>query len=417
MDDQFFPEIYSEIKKAQSIVRQVAHRTPLQYSNTFSKMTGAQIYLKLESLQRTGSFKIRGAYYALLKMSRERGLKECITASAGNHAQGVAYAASLVGMKATIVMPEYSSTAKILATQGYGGRVLLHGRTYDDAYKRAEELAEEKGIPFIHPFDDPNVIAGQGTVGLEMLEDQPELGTVVVPVGGGGLISGVGVAVKNIKPPLKVVGVQSSAAPSMATSLREGRVIEIPRSETIADGIAVKKPSELTLKIARGVVEEVVLVDDEEIARSMFLLLERAKQVVEPSGAAALAALLSGKIEGRGAVGVVVSGGNVDVSLLSRVIGRSLMTEGRLARIRGLLPDRPGTLKEVLATISGTRANVVNVEHDRIDPRIGPGKAEVVITLELISRSSLEEMVRALREAGYDFEVAHWTAPAGSKKA
>jgi len=399
-----FRDIFADVKEAYPIVREVAHHTPLDRSNTFSRMTGGEVYLKLECLQRTGSFKIRGAYYTISKLKDRIKARGCVTASAGNHAQGVAYAASSAGVKATIVMPEFSPAAKIQATLGYGAELVLHGRTYDEAVKRASEICEERKSVFIHSFDDPRIIAGQGTIGLEMQEDMPDLDVIVVPVGGGGLISGISIAMKNIRPNVKIYGVQASGAPSMAHSLKEGKVVELPAVDTIADGIAVKRPGDLTFDITRELVDDVVVVDDDEIAYAIFLLLERCKQVVEPAGAVGLAALLSGKIDVKGKkVGVIISGGNINMSLLTRIIETSLYRESRFVKISGLLPDKPGMLRDVLTIVAKARANVVTIEHDRASPNLSPGRAKVTITLEIPEMRYLDELMRMLKEAGYHF--------------
>jgi len=401
-----FQDIFADIKEAYPIVREVAHHTPLDRSNTFSRMTGGEVYLKLECLQRTGSFKIRGAYYTISKLKDRIKAKGCVTASAGNHAQGVAYAASSAKVKATIVMPEFSSAAKIQATLSYGAELVLHGRTYDEAVKRASEICEERKSVFIHSFDDPRVIAGQGTIGLEMLEDLPDLDVIVVPVGGGGLISGVSIALKNLKPNVKIYGVQASGAPSMARSLKKGEIVELPAVDTIADGIAIKRPSNLTFGITRELVDDVVVVDDDEITHAIFMLLERCKQVVEPAGAVGLAALLSGKIDVKGKkVGIIISGGNINMSLLARIIERSLYQESRFVKISGILPDRPGALRDVLTIVAKARANVVTIEHDRLSPHMSPGKAEVTITLEIPEMRYIDELMRMLKEAGYHFSI------------
>jgi len=399
-----FRDIFDDIKEAYPIVHEVAHHTPLDRSNTFSRMTGGEVYLKLECLQRTGSFKIRGAYYTISKLKDRVKAKGCVTASAGNHAQGVAYAASSAGVKATIVMPEFSPAAKIQATLGYGAELVLHGRTYDEAVKRASEICEERKSVFIHSFDDPRIIAGQGTIGLEMHEDVPDLDVIVVPVGGGGLISGVGIALWNTKPNVEIYGVQASGAPSMARSLKEGKIVELPAVDTIADGIAIKRPSNLTFDITRELVDDVVVVDDDEISHAIFMLLERCKQVVEPAGAVGLAALLSGKIDVKGKkVGVIISGGNINMSLLARIVERSLYQESRFVKISGLLPDRPGMLRDVLTIVAKARANVVTIEHDRVDPHLSPGRAEVTITLEIPEMRYIDELMKMLKKAGYHF--------------
>jgi len=412
-------KIFDEAKRARFVVRDVAHHTPMDHSTTFSRMTGSETYLKLESLQRTGSFKIRGAYYTISEMKRENpSLKGCVAASAGNHAQGVAFAARAAGVKAIIVVPELASVSKVLATRGYGADVILRGKTLEESYREARSMAEEQGIPLIHPFDDARVISGQGTLGFEMLEDEPDLDVIVVPIGGGGLISGVAVTAKTVRQNIKIVGVQAKGCPSMTTSLGEGRIVELPAADTIADGIAVRKPGEIAFRVVRELVGDVLLVDDDEIAYAMFMLLERCKQVVEPAGAVGLAALLSGKLDAEGKkVGVLISGGNVDMSLLAKITEKTLFREERLIRIEGILPDVPGALRGVLVAIAGARANVVTIEHDRLDPNVQPGKARVILTLEIPQREFLAELLKMLHEAGYAFDRCAdiCRSPAGEK--
>jgi len=401
-----FQEIFQKIKDAYPVVQQVAHHTPLDRSNIFSRMTGGEVLLKLECLQRTGSFKIRGARYAISQFKPSEKERGCVAASAGNHAQGVAYAATTAGIKSTIVMPELAPAAKIIATQGYGAEVILHGTSYDDAVMRAEQISAENGATFIHSFDNVNVIAGQGTIGLELIDDEPGLDIVLVPVGGGGLISGLSIAIKKIRPDIKIIGVQASGCPSMVESIRKGRVIEITKTDTIADGIAVKKPSETTLKVVNESVDDVISVTDNEISHSIFMLLERCKLVVEPAGAVGLAALLNNKMNVEGKkVGVVLSGGNIDMSLLGRIIERSLYLESRFVKITGLLSDKRETLKDLLLVIATTRASVVSVEHERADPNISLGRMKVTITLEISRSSHLDELMNNLQKAGYKFEV------------
>lgn len=399
-----FRDTFVDIKEAYSSLGDVVHHTPLIRSNTFSRMTGGEVYLKLENLQRTGSFKIRGAYYAISKLKDEIKARGCIAASAGNHAQGVAYAASSSGVTATIVMPEFSPVAKIQATRGYGAEVVLHGKTYDEAVIKALEICEKSKSVFLHSFDDLKVIAGQGTIGLEMLEDVSDLDAVVVPVGGGGLISGISIALRNIKPNIKIYGVQASGAASMVRSIAEKKIVELQGVNTIADGIAIKRPSNLTFELSRELVNEIVLVDDDDICHAIFLLLERCKQVVEPAGAVGLAALLSGKIDVKEKkVGVVISGGNIDMPMLTRIIERSLYRESRIVRVSGLLPDRSGVLGDVLTIVAKARANVVTIEHNRISPRINLGKAEVTLVLEVPEIPYIDELLRMLNDAGYCF--------------
>jgi len=399
-------DIWSCVKEAAKVLKPIIHRTPLDRSATFSRMCGGEVFLKLENLQKTGSFKIRGAYYKLWKTLREKSITTCVAASSGNHAQGVAYAASMLGVKAIIVMPEYTPVAKIAATKGYGAEVVLYGRTYDEAYLKALEICRRLKAEFIHPFDDPYVIAGQGTIGIEIYEDLKNVDVVLVPVGGGGLISGVAIALKRLNPRVKIIGVQAEGAPAMALSLREGRIVRYENPDTIADAIAVKEPGKLTFSIIEELVDDIVLVDDNEIAYAVFMLLERCKCVAEPAGALGVAALLSEKVDARRKrVVAIVSGGNIDMALLARIIERMLFVEGREVRIRGVLPDRPGMLKRVLEVLAEAKANIVTIEHDRANPSLRPGKAEVTITIEVPAMEHVGELLARLKRIGYEFRV------------
>jgi threonine dehydratase len=397
-------EVAEEAVVARGFLKDHIHETPLDFSNTFSKMTGAEIYLKLENLQKTGSFKVRGAMYKVARL-REQGVRLVVTASAGNHAQGVAYAASVAGLKSIIVMPETAPVSKINATRSYGAEVILHGRVYDDSYKRAVEICAESGGVFLHPFDDVQVVAGQGTIALEILERmEPE--AVVVPIGGGGLISGIASVLKTrLGSRVRVYGVQSRAAPSMLISLERGRPTEVEVDLSIADGIIAKKPGELTLQLVSECVDDIVLVDDSEVSRAMFLLLERSKTVVEGAGASSLAALLSGKIDVRGRrVVAMVSGGNVDMTVLSKIVIREMMREGRMVRIKGTLPDRPGELKRVVDVLARARCNIVDIEHDRMQSLLTPGWASIQVTFEIPAKEKLRHILGALRRQGHQFE-------------
>ncbi|MEM1984729.1 MAG: threonine ammonia-lyase, partial [Candidatus Korarchaeum sp.] len=364
-------DIFSRIEEAREFLRPVVHRTPLITSRTLSELSGREVHLKMENLQKTGSFKVRGAYYKMRRMGSPRGV---VAASSGNHAQGVAYSAGLLGIKAVIVMPKYTPFFKVNATKGYGARVILHGETYDDAYIKAKEISESEGIPFIHPFDDPDVIAGQGTVGMEVQEDLGDADSVIVPVGGGGLISGIAIAMKSLNPNVRIIGVQPSGAPSAFLSYERGTPVETQQAYSIADGVVVKRPGDLTLRIMRDFVDEIVLVDDREIARAIFLLLERVKTVVEGAGALPVAALISGKLKLRGKrVVCVLSGGNIDPSMLIRITNRVLALEGRQVKVTGTLPDRSGQLKRVIDVVAELGFNIVEVEHERLNPLVHPG--------------------------------------------
>lgn len=401
-------EINARIGDAREFLAPVIHRTPLMYSKTLSDATGAEVFLKLENLQKTGAFKVRGAYYKLAKLKRMGNVSRVVAASSGNHAQGVAYSASLLGIEATIFMPKHTPFYKVNATRSYGANVFLHGETYDDAYKAALEYAESQKATFVHPFNDLDIIAGQGTIGVEIFEDLPGVDVVLVPVGGGGLISGIAVALKSLSDRVKVIGVQPSGAPAMYFSFKEGRVVETPNVWSIADGVIVKRPGELTLQVMREVVDDVVLVDDKEIARAVFVLLERAKTVAEPAGALPVAALLSEAVQVKGKkVVAVISGGNIELSLLSRIINQVLFIEGRQVKIKGLLPDRPGQLKRVIDVVAELGFNIVSIDHERVNPLVMPGTAEVTLGLEIPSREAINILLVKLKEQGLDFKVVN----------
>ncbi len=400
-------EIYGKIIEASKILEGIIHKTPLDGSRTFSSWTNSELYLKLENLQKTGSFKVRGAYYKIHKLISEERKVNCVVAvSAGNHAQGVAWAASTAGISSIIFMPQFAPAAKISATKGYGAKVILYGKTLEDSYEKAMELARKEGYEFIHPFNDVDVIAGQGTIGLEILSQLPEVEAIVVPIGGGGLISGIAIAVKRRKPDVKIYGVEAKRAASMKASIEKGRIVKLRKVDTIADGIAVKSPGEITFKIVSELVDDIVLVDDFEIADAIFKLLERAKVVAEPAGAVSIAALLSGKINVKGKkVVALISGGNIDASLLATILGKGLINEGRIIRLLLELPDKPGTLKKVLGVISEARANILDISIDRVSPQVKPGRAMVLITAEVQDPEYIDEITNNLKKLGYSLSI------------
>jgi threonine dehydratase len=373
-------------------------RTPTWPADSLSNLCGRRIYLKGEHLQRTGSFKPRGALNLLSWLDPD--VKEVVAASAGNHAQGVALSAGLTGRQATVFMPATASLPKVQATRDYGAEVILAGDTVDDAIALAKDRAETTGAFFASPFDHPMVIAGQGTVGLEIAEDRPDAATVLVPVGGGGLISGVAAALHHRAPGVRVVGVQAQGAACLLPSMRSGEATPLPRVSTIADGIAIKSPSPLTLAHAQAFVDDVVTVDDDAIGRALVLLLERAKAVVEPAGAVGLAALLAGKIPGDDPVVVILSGGNVDPLLLVKLIDHGLTASGRFLRINVRVPDHPGALAELTKIIAGQDANILDVEHHREGVRVGVDEVEVELTLETHDREHGDRIVAALELRG-----------------
>lgn len=390
----------SDITQARGLLKGVAHHTRLEYSGTFSQLVGREVYFKLENYQKTGSFKIRGAYNKIARLSDEEKRAGVIAASAGNHAQGVAYAANSAGISSTIVMPVGVPIAKLMATKGYGAQVVLGGHSYDEAYIKAIELKEETNQTFIHAFDDPQVIAGQGTIGLEILEDLSEVDTILVPIGGGGLISGISLAVKELKPSVKIIGVQAEGAAAVRNSFEHGQLEELKEVNTIADGIAIKHPGGLTFEIIKGYVDDIVTVTDEEISQAIMMLLERNKLLSEGAGAASVAALLHRKLPG-GKTVAVITGGNIDVHVLSIIIERGLTKAGRYVRLNTMIPDRPGSLQRLLAVVAGTLANVISVNHDRIQPHIPIASAEVELVLETRDKEHVEAIISAIEGEGY----------------
>lgn len=396
----------SEVQAARERLAKVVHKTELTYSRTFSELAGNEVYLKNENLQKTGSFKIRGAFNKIASLTDEE--KQCgvIASSAGNHAQGVALGATLYGIPSTVVMPAGAPLAKVMATRGYGAEVVLHGAAYDDAYAKAVEIQKKTGATFVHPFNDPQVVAGQGTIGLEVLADLPDLDAIVVPIGGGGLISGIAVAVKETKPDVKVIGVQAAGAPSMLASQRAGHITTLSSVATIADGIAVKTPGELTFATVQKYVDDIVTVEEDEIANAILMLLERAKVVAEGAGAAPVAAILQHKINLTGKkVAAVISGGNIDVNILARVIDRGLVKAGRKVQFRIVIPDRPGQLQRVLETIAGTQSNVVAVYHNRTKRHVAVGFAEVEFVLETQDKAHADTLLSMLAAQGFEVEL------------
>jgi threonine dehydratase len=367
-----------------------------------SALTGQQVYLKLENLQMTGSFKERGALNRIAKLTPEQATRGVVAASAGNHAQGVAYHATKRGIRALIVMPLATPLVKVTATRGFGAEVVLHGANYDEACEEATRLCAAEGMTFIHPFDDAVVMAGQGTIGLELLEQVPKLEAVVVPIGGGGLIGGIACAIKESRPEIRVIGVQTSRLPSMIAAVELHRPVTIEPATTIADGIAVRRVGEVTLPVVERYVDEIVTVDEDEIASAILVLLEREKTLAEGAGATALAALLQKKTSLNGAhTAVMVCGGNIDVTLLSRIIERGLVQDGRLIRLRIHLLDKPGALADLTRLIASYRANIVDTLHNRAYYGVNLGDTVIDITMETRGREQVEELLAALTAEGY----------------
>lgn len=402
------PVTIADIWEAHKLLKPRLHHTALDPSRTLHEITGTDIYLKAENQQRSGSFKVRGASFKVSRLTEKERKRGVIAASAGNHAQGVAIAAAQAGVPCTIVMPEGAPLAKIMATQGYGAQVVLHGMTYDDAYNHCLEIQQQSGASFVHAFDDPDVIAGQGTLGLEMLSDLPDADALVVPIGGGGLISGIAIAAKALRPNITVIGVQAAGSASTLASLDAGTLRELPTINTIADGIAVKRPGELTFEIIRQLVDEVVAVKDEAIISAVLLLMERHKMLVEGAGAVGVAALLSGtlKLPGKKVL-VPLTGGNIDINLVGRFIEHGLAAAGRYFVIHTRLTDRPGELMRFLEIISEMRINVIDVRHQRISSRLPIMEREETITLETRDRAQCDQLLARLRAAGYLVEEAN----------
>ncbi|MBX0303917.1 threonine ammonia-lyase [Haloarcula salinisoli] len=396
-----------DVQAARDRVAETTRQTPLEYSHTFSAMTGAVVHLKLELFQRTGSFKLRGATNRIATLSDEERANGVVTASAGNHAQGVALAATRIGVDSTIVMPEHAPISKVKATRSYGGDVVLYGEDYDEAAERAHEIEREEGRTYVHAFDDDYVMAGQGTIGLEIYDELPEVDTVVVPIGGGGLISGIATALKGLDPSIRVVGVQAEGASSVAESLRKGERIERDSVETIADGIATRTVGERTFEVIRECVDSVVTVSDSEIAVALTTLLERSKTLAEGAGAVALAAVIEEKFDYEDDEVIVpaLCGGNIDLNTLTNVIVRGLVETGRYLRIKTVLKDRPGALEELVGVLSDQQVNIYAIEHDRTNRDVAMNDAEVELDLETRGPDHVDELLAALREHGYPVEV------------
>ncbi len=400
---------YDEIQKANSLRGKQIKKTPLIHSSTFSKLTGSEIYLKAEFRQKTGSFKIRGAYYKIKSLSDEEKRQGVVAASAGNHAQGVAFASSLEKIPCTIVMPKNASPAKVAATRGYGAKVVLEGVNYEESSSKAKEIAQETGATMIHAFDDPQIIAAQGVIGLEILDDLPDVDEIYIPIGGGGLAAGTLIAIKEKNPRIKVIGVQSKSFPSMYDSVKRGSVTTCGDDggdkRTIADGISVKVPGQITFKIIKELIDDIVLVDDVEITKAMFLLMERMKFVVEPAGASSLAYLISKKPAPGKKVVAILAGGNVDMYLLGQIVDKGLAAMGRLLKLSILLPDRPGAFKDIVDEITLANANIVEVVHDRLSSEINAGSAGVTLSLETQGREQAELLIDALKKKNIQFTL------------
>ncbi|MEV8348604.1 threonine ammonia-lyase [Streptomyces niveus] len=379
----------------------VARMTAMEGSRHLTHLVGSPVHLKCENLQRTGSFKLRGAYVRIAGLSPEERAAGVVAASAGNHAQGVALASTLLGVRSTVFMPVGAPLPKVAATREYGAEVRLHGQVVDETLAAAQEYARETGAVFIHPFDHPDIIAGQGTVGLEILEQCPEVRTILVGLGGGGLAAGIALAVKAVRPDIKVICVQAEGAAAYPPSLRAGRPVSITEQQTMADGIKVGRPGEITFPMIRDLVDEVRTVSEDELSSALLLCLERAKLVVEPAGASPVAALLSTPGAFRGPVVAVLSGGNVDPLLMQRILRHGMAAAGRYLGLRLRITDRPGALATLLGVLSVADANVLDVSHVRTDPRLGLTEADVELHLETKGPEHCVDVTAALCEAGY----------------
>ncbi|MFD7813607.1 threonine ammonia-lyase [Streptomyces sp. NPDC059785] len=390
-----------DVLGAQKMLAGVSRVTAMEGSRHLSQLVGAPVLLKCENLQRTGSFKLRGAYVRIAGLLPEERAAGVVAASAGNHAQGVALASSLLGVRSTVFMPSGAPLPKVAATRDYGAEVRLHGQVVDETLAAAQEYAERTGAVFIHPFDHPDIIAGQGTVGLEILEQCPEVRTIVVGVGGGGLAAGIAVAVKALRPDVRVVGVQAAGAAAYPPSLAAGRPTAVANPATMADGIKVGRPGDVPFRLVRELVDDVVTVSENHLSGALLLCLERAKLVVEPAGASPVAALLSAPDAFEGPVVALLSGGNVDPLLMQRILRHGMAAAGRYLAVTLRLTDRPGALATLLGVLSVADANVLDVSHVRTDPRLGLTEVEVELHLETKGPEHCADVNRALREAGY----------------
>jgi threonine dehydratase len=392
----------ADVEAARDLLAGVVRETPLEPSRPLTAKLSGPAWLKCENLQRAGSYKVRGAYVRIARLTDAERARGVVAASVGNHAQGVALAAGLLGAAATVFMPVGAPLPKLAATKGYGARVELVGNTVDESLVAAERFAERTGAVFIHPFDHPHVIAGQGTVALEIIEALPEVRTIVAGLGGGGLISGLAVAAKALRPDIRVIGVQAAGAAAYPRSLRLGRPVRLSAFATIADGIAVGCPGDVTFAHVSKLVDDVVTVTDEDISRALLTLMERGKLVVEPAGAAGVAALLAGAVDVECPVVAVLSGGNIDPLLLVKVIEHGLTAAGRYLRFTVRCADRPGQLALLLSQIAEHKANVIDVEHQRHDPRLRLGEVEVELSVETRGAEHSDRLVGALRATGYE---------------
>ena len=399
---------FQMILEAAKHLKGVIKETDFCYSETLSELTEGDVYLKLENLQQSGSFKIRGAYNKMIHLSDEE--KDCgvVASSAGNHAQGVAISASKLGIKSTIVMPKSAPFAKIYATRKYGGEVVLHGEVYDEAYEKAIEIQKAAGMTFVHPFNDPYVITGQGTIGLEIMEEQPDLDVILVPIGGGGIAAGVALAAKTINPNIKVIGVQTKNAPSMYESLRCGHVEVMPVNKTIADGIAVGEPGDLTFSIIKEYVDEIITVSETEISQAVLLLLENCNLVCEGAGAVSVAAIMSKKLDLKDKKGgAILSGGNIDINMIESIINHAMITTGRRTEIKVMVNHKPGELSAFLETIAKELGNILLIHQSRSREGLSIYHLEVTVVVETLDAHHKQRLIKKLIESGYEIEYTN----------
>lgn len=389
---------YKDVETANEVLSPVVKKTFLKKSKTFSDMTQTNLYLKMENLQLTGSFKIRGAYNKIHHLTTSEKEKGVVCSSAGNHAQGVAHAASLLDVQSTIFMPIFAPPTKILATKTYGADVILEGETYDDAYESAKKFAKKKDASFVHAFNDPYVIAGQGTIGLEVFNDLHDIDVILVPIGGGGLISGISIALKHLKPDVQIIGVEAEGAKAMLQSVQAGKIIPMKTISTIADGIAVKNPGDITFDIIKKYVDDIITVTDVEIAQAMYHLLQRAKIVVEPSGAVSLAAALKTKKIFRGKnIVSVISGGNVNLSMLTQVIEQGMLSNNLMGRIIISAPDKAKLLKDIITVLSNINANIQSISLDRSSTNVPIGFVDVHLSFLITGNEQLQNIKDELK--------------------
>jgi threonine dehydratase len=405
------PVTLADIRQAQRLLEGIIATTPVESSRALGRQVGSDVYLKCENLQRAGSFKVRGAYVRMAKLSPEERARGVVAASAGNHAQGVAVAAKSLGISARIYMPLGVALPKLAATRGHGAEVVLHGHNVDEALAEAQRYADETGAVFVHPFDNVDVVAGQGTIGLEIIEQIPDVDTVLMGVGGGGLLAGVAVAIKaraqELGREIRIIGVQAENAAAYPPSLAADALVPLKRVSTMADGIAVGRPGQLPFSIIRELVDDVVTVSEDSLARALIFLLERTKMVVEPAGAVGVAALMDGKIENPGTTAVILSGGNIDPMLMLKVIQRGLAAAGRFMTVRMMLDDRPGSLATISRIIAENDANVTGVDHTRVGGSISMGDVSITVNLETKGHEHGEQVLTALRAEGFQPIVVH----------